>query len=185
MSGTRRRLVSVLVVVVATGGLLLGVQSPASAAVGDITSYSDPAADVHQNYDITAGPDGNMWFTSINNPTGVGRIDPDTGAITVYRDPTKIGSLRGITTGPDGNIWFITYFDLFGEAGSFVGRIDPDDGAITTFEDPVSLAGDDITTGPTATSGSPPSVTASSASIPTTVRSRTTPMPTSRARRGS
>jgi streptogramin lyase len=144
-------LLAVASTLVALGGLLGVTASPAAAAVGDITTYSDPAGGVNQPLAITAGTDGNLWFTSINNPTAIGRINPATGAITTYRDAEKVGGLRGITSGPDGAIWFLTHFGTFGEAGTFVGRIDPATGAITTFEDPTAEEtpeGQSITTGP-------------------------------------
>jgi streptogramin lyase len=43
------------------------------AAVGDITTFTDPAGNVSQPEDITSGPDGNLWFTSLNNAR-IGRI---------------------------------------------------------------------------------------------------------------
>jgi virginiamycin B lyase len=53
---------------------------------------------------ITAGPDGNVWFTEpAANQIGV--ITPD-GQITEYQVPTPNSQPAGITTGPDGNIWF-------------------------------------------------------------------------------
>src|SRR5262249_53513744 len=50
---------------------------------------------------ITAGPDGNIWFTA-----PLGRINPTTGAITEYPVPFANYSLYAITSGPDGNLWF-------------------------------------------------------------------------------
>lgn len=54
---------SVLVVV----GLLTFTVSPATAAVGDITTFTDPGGNVDSPFGITAGPDGNLWFTSVVN----------------------------------------------------------------------------------------------------------------------
>ena len=63
---------------------------------------------------ITAGPDGNMWFTETFHsgvvavpPLGgaIGRITP-TGTVTEYPLPTAGSSPRGIAAGPDGNMWF-------------------------------------------------------------------------------
>ena len=52
---------------------------------------------------ITAGPDGNMWFT-LPNAKSVGRITPD-GVITKF----QVGvSAAGITAGNDGHLWFTT-----------------------------------------------------------------------------
>ncbi|MGH7266700.1 MAG: virginiamycin B lyase family protein, partial [Candidatus Rokuibacteriota bacterium] len=53
---------------------------------------------------ITAGPDGNLWFTeAVANR--IGRITPF-GAITEFPVPTPGSTPVGITVGPDGNIWF-------------------------------------------------------------------------------
>ncbi len=58
---------------------------------------------------ITAGPDGNVWFTEpgdYDHPGGkIGRIDPN-GNVTEFATPTAGSMPSGITTGPDGNIWF-------------------------------------------------------------------------------
>ncbi|HEY6286015.1 MAG TPA: hypothetical protein VIX20_10165, partial [Ktedonobacteraceae bacterium] len=61
---------------------------------------------------ITAGPDGNLWFTESENSTGqsgsIGRITP-TGTITEF-PLTNSGKFPnypiGITVGHDGNLWF-------------------------------------------------------------------------------
>jgi virginiamycin B lyase len=53
--------------------------------------------------DITAGPDGAMWFTNYGN-NSIGRITMD-GVITNFADPT-ISYPDGICAGPDGAIWF-------------------------------------------------------------------------------
>src|SRR6266702_311573 len=69
---------------------------------------------------ITAGPDGNLWFTEFDG-NKIGRISPD-GSITEFRLPTDCGSVvycepSAITAGPDGNLWF-TEVD-----GNKIGRI--------------------------------------------------------------
>jgi len=64
-------------------------------------------------YGITAGPDGNIWFTVTSADTVAGTIDeinPSTDTITeTLAVPTNVVSTPnplGITAGPDGNIWF-------------------------------------------------------------------------------
>ncbi|HEV2035447.1 MAG TPA: hypothetical protein VGU71_14855 [Candidatus Dormibacteraeota bacterium] len=53
---------------------------------------------------ITAGPDGNIWFTEFW--TGrIGRMTP-AGVLTEFKIPTPDSNPRGITAGPDGNLWF-------------------------------------------------------------------------------
>jgi virginiamycin B lyase len=59
---------------------------------------------------ITAGPDGNLWFTEDNNPGGaIGRITPGApNTITEFNTGLTTTSNPGpITLGPDGNLWFV------------------------------------------------------------------------------
>lgn len=53
---------------------------------------------------ITAGPDGNIWFTEFNNDY-IGNINPTTGKITQNAIPSGLLAV-GIAPGPDGNLWF-------------------------------------------------------------------------------
>jgi virginiamycin B lyase len=89
--------------------------------------------------DITAGPDGNLWFTEYlgNN---IGRITP-AGAISEFSVPTPGTDPTYITTGPDGNVWFTE------DHGNNIGRITPA-GVITEFSTPTPSRGGGITTGP-------------------------------------
>jgi virginiamycin B lyase len=61
--------------------------------------------------DITAGPDGALWFTepgtAVQNGK-IGRITP-TGTINEFPLPASQTHPLGITKGPDGNLWFIGY----------------------------------------------------------------------------
>jgi hypothetical protein len=53
---------------------------------------------------ITAGPDGNLWFTS---DVGIGRIFTTAGVATVFTAGFTTGAGVGsIAAGPDGNVWF-------------------------------------------------------------------------------
>jgi streptogramin lyase len=54
---------------------------------------------------ITAGPDGNMWFTEFWT-NRIGRLTPG-GALTEFPIPTPESAPRGIVAGPDGNLWFV------------------------------------------------------------------------------
>ena len=74
---------------------------------------------------ITAGPDGNLWFTE-SAANKIGRITP-TGVVTEFVNGLSAGSKPwGITSGPDGNLWIT-------ERGtSKIGRITPQ-GVITEF----------------------------------------------------
>jgi virginiamycin B lyase len=91
--------------------------------------------------DITAGPDGALWFTGVSGE--VGRITT-AGVVTEYATPnfTPPGnsSVTTITMGPDGNLWFI--------AQNAIGRITPT-GSFTSFDVPgnfYTIAG--LTSGP-------------------------------------
>ena len=90
---------------------------------------------------ITAGPDGNVWFTESPGPSdpggihAIGRITPS-GAITEFALPAG-QTPGGITTGADGNVWFIVVNVSLtvGEAEiGRIGRITPS-GGITEFFD--------------------------------------------------
>jgi streptogramin lyase len=60
---------------------------------------------------ITAGPDGNIYFTEFFvDPNFIGRMSPD-GTLTTFTIPTRFAASFGITTGPDGNIWFTENFN--------------------------------------------------------------------------
>jgi virginiamycin B lyase len=73
---------------------------------------------------ITAGPDGNVWFTE--PITGViGRITP-AGQVTEF--PTPVSDPIDITTGSDGNLWFTGGSLTDGS----IGRITPA-GQVTKF----------------------------------------------------
>jgi virginiamycin B lyase len=71
---------------------------------------------------ITAGPDGNVWFTELRRDV-VGRITPS-GTITEFALPTTNRFEVGISAGPDGNVWFAE------SSGNKIGRITPS-GTIT------------------------------------------------------
>ena len=79
---------------------------------------------------ITAGPDGNVWFTE-NQANKIGQVTPS-GLITEFPIPTPTSYPMGITTGPDGNIWFTE------NLGNKVGRIKPDGTQVTEFPLPES-----------------------------------------------
>jgi streptogramin lyase len=135
----RRLLGATLAALLATSLLALG-SSPASADTGDITSFTND--DLGSVWGVTAGPDGNLWFTDYEADV-IGRITP-AGVITTFKNPAQdLQGALGITAGPDGNVWFTD------EEADLIGRITPV-GTITTFEDPQEKVEGplDITTGP-------------------------------------
>jgi virginiamycin B lyase len=83
---------------------------------------------------LTAGPDGNVWFTTNacgSAPTAIGRISP-AGAVTMFPVPTNG---YGITTGPDGNLWVAM--------GGSIARVSPA-GSVSAF--PVGPSGASLVT---------------------------------------
>jgi streptogramin lyase len=91
--------------------------------------------------DITAGPDGNIWFTE-ENANKIGRLSP-LGDLTEFTIPTPNSGPLGITAGPDGNIWFTEHF------ADQIGRIGPNGGGLVEFAVPTPGAGPcGITAGP-------------------------------------
>jgi streptogramin lyase len=90
---------------------------------GVITEFPIPTLASGPNQ-ITAGPDGNLWFTE-TQAAKIGRITL-AGAITEFPVPTTDSGPSSITAGPDGNVWFTERF------GNRIGRITPG-GVITEF----------------------------------------------------
>lgn len=96
---------------------------------------------------ITAGPDGTVWFTEINENV-IGKITPS-GTVTQYDYSSIAGfSAIGITVGPDGNVWFtLTVGDPAYSAPALVVRLTPA-GEFTTFPLAADAGPAYITTGP-------------------------------------
>jgi streptogramin lyase len=76
-----------------------------SGVVQAATEYSVPPEESGP-YGITAGPDGNLWFT-VKKTGKVGKITPS-GAITEYALTSGSAPL-GITTGSDKNLWLTSH----------------------------------------------------------------------------
>lgn len=100
-------------------GACLGV-----AQAQTVTEFSVPTPNAAP-WDITVGPDGNLWFTE-EEANKIGRITPS-GVITEFSSGiTPNAAPMGIASGPDGNLWFT-------EPGvNRIGRITPA-GVITEF----------------------------------------------------
>lgn len=82
---------------------------------------------------ITAGPDGNLWFTD-SSISQIGRMSPH-GQLTEFPLPTGDNNPRGITAGPDGNLWFTES----SQHGGQIGRITPT-GTVTFFPLPGGMS---------------------------------------------
>ena len=102
-----------------------------SRAAEIITEFSLPPG--VETYEITAGPDDNMWFTEF--PPRIGRITP-TGDVAEFDVPSAF-ILNSITDGPDGNLWF-TFAG--GGADDYIGRMTTA-GVVTEFLVPTRAAG--------------------------------------------
>lgn len=121
------------------GALVFGLLliSPASGAPV-IVAYPIPRPGGEPAW-ITAGPDGNLWFTDAST-NQIGRITPS-GTITEFLIPTVGGGPRQITKWTDGNLWF----NEGSSTQNLIERITPT-GTITPFLVPSTPYG--ITAGP-------------------------------------
>jgi streptogramin lyase len=116
-----------------------GAPSPCTIP-GTITEFALPGDAGKAPSGITAGPDGNLWFTWASTPAyangtvvpgaALGRITP-TGSVTEFEVPTAKSWPVSIVTGPDGNLW-ITEFQ-----GEKIARVTPK-GVITEFAIPTT-----------------------------------------------
>jgi streptogramin lyase len=98
--------VAVGVALLATAVSLAVTASVSTAAVGEITEFSDGLDQEGSPQSMTSGPDGQLWFTSSVNaaPNTVGRITT-TGSITEFPAPSDYVPVESIARGPDGNLW--------------------------------------------------------------------------------
>ncbi len=115
-SGWRSRVTALITAIVVSVGLLGLSTAPAWAAAGTITEFPIPTASTFPR-GITAGPDGNLWFTEYSG-NKIGRITP-AGFITEFPIPPTSSNPFGITAGPDGNLWFAE------DGSNNIGRITP------------------------------------------------------------
>ncbi len=129
-SGWRSHLTALLTALIACVGLLSLSTAPAWAAAGTITEFSIPPAE-SDPVGITAGPDGNLWFT--DSASAIGRITTK-GHVTGFPIPTANSGLFGITAGSDGNLWFTE------ETSNKIGRITTA-GLVTEFLSGVGIEG--------------------------------------------
>ncbi len=133
------------------------VPSPTRELKGKVSVFPLPTSMAIPG-SITAGPDGNLWFTETINgqasPGGqivqigkIGRITP-TGTVTEFPLPASTTIPGSITAGPDDNLWFTEMVSGPAGPGGKIGRITPT-GSVTEFPLPTSLATlDSITAGP-------------------------------------
>jgi virginiamycin B lyase len=108
--------------VLVCAAFVLAARAPLAFAQ-TITEFPIPTAG-SSPVGITAGPDGNLWFTeTVANQ--IGRITT-AGVITEFAIPVVPSQPNDITAGADGNLWFTEYL------GNRIGRITTA-GVITGF----------------------------------------------------
>jgi hypothetical protein len=118
---------------------ILQQQTHTAFADGSISEFPVPTSNSHPE-GITAGPDGNLWFTEVGG-NKIGKITTS-GTVTEYSIPASYSYPAGITTGSDSNLWFTQ------EDGNKIGKITTG-GTITEFPVPTSSSRPlDITSGP-------------------------------------
>ncbi|MGH6796672.1 MAG: virginiamycin B lyase family protein, partial [Methylocella sp.] len=124
--------------------LIFGATLTAALALsGMIIEFPIPTAG-SEPVGITAGPDGNLWFTE-SHGNNIGRITTK-GVVTEFPVPTAFSGPGGIAAGPDGNLWFTE------ESDNQIGTISRTSHAIAEFPTPSTAAGPlGITVGPGST----------------------------------
>ncbi len=80
-----------------------------STLQGGISSYS--TLDNANVVAVTEGPEGDIWFLETGGGAKVGRLEPASGLISEYAEPTT-AKLADLVFGPDHQLWFV------GETGS-------------------------------------------------------------------
>src|SRR5438132_14254382 len=100
-SGSRPRLAALLISIVTCVGLLSLSTAPAWAAAGTITEFPTPTGS-GDPIGITAGPDGNLWFTAWID---IGR-SPTNAKGTGFPFPPARGRPQSRTTRPGGDAGF-------------------------------------------------------------------------------
>jgi len=128
-----RRALTRIVLGIVVAALLGSLVAEVVAHHADVTIFTlPPNALKPAPAGITAGPDGNLWFTEMGG-NAIGRITPS-GAVTVFPLPDHGNLPAGnapvsIITGPDGNLWFT-------EGGTtHIGRMTPS-GALSEYPIP-------------------------------------------------
>lgn len=106
--------------------MLLGQCAGAVAQSGTFSAVSEYAAPTAHSRPsgITAGPDGNVWFTE-SDVNKIGRVTTS-GVFTEFTVPFSLPN--GIVAGPDGNLWVT-------DEASKIDRITPS-GAVTRYQVP-------------------------------------------------
>jgi virginiamycin B lyase len=101
----------------------------------EVMAMDSPPADGSSchTYDLSVGVKNDVWFTC-SNPGYVGRLDPETNKIKMYR-VANAGAMKGITVDPVGNVWFSSFSD------HKLGKIDAKTDQMKLYQPPTSHAG--------------------------------------------
>src|SRR5262245_48772314 len=112
------------------------VADPNASPVVSVRTFSGREGRVMHPRDLSAGPDGNLWFTADGDRLGF--ITPQ-GKMTTFDTHGQVRYPSAMITGPDGALWFAALDNV-------IGRITTS-GAITTFsaqgnaaDPPIALA---------------------------------------------
>ena len=93
------------------------VSDGAAAARIRITEFSSGTSSF--TLAVTAGPDGNVWFSEGGVPSRIGKITT-AGVVTEYSSGlSHSAGLQGIAAGADGNLWFTE----IGGGATRIGRV--------------------------------------------------------------
>jgi virginiamycin B lyase len=109
-----------------------GIHGRVDPATGKVDVWRSPRGS--GSYGITATPGGDVWFASLAGDY-IGRIDRDTGAVTVVDPPRKGSGPRRIWSDSKGMLWV-----SFWTAGG-VGRYDPVTASWKVWAMPKSTSG--------------------------------------------
>ena len=92
------------------------------------------SGEVCGTYDLAVGLKNDVWFTC-SNPGYVGRLEPETKKIKMYRIPNA-GAMKGIMVDPNsGDVWFSSFSD------HKLGRIDVKTDEVKLYQPPTGHAG--------------------------------------------
>src|SRR4051812_34370 len=135
---------------VAASLLLAGLPTGAAADTLNASFTEYPVAAGASLRDMTAGPDGALWFTE-RHGEAIGRITT-TGTVTEFPVPTSMENPlpdpQGIAAGPDGALWFTE------QTGDAVDRLTTD-GVFTRFTLPGYATRNGGSKGPSAITAGP------------------------------
>ncbi len=80
---------------------------------------------------LTFDKSDNVWFTDARS-NSIGKIEPNSGGITLYKIPTENSGPLGITIDKNGHVWFAEI------TGDKIGKLDPQTGKIDEYVLPES-----------------------------------------------